>query len=58
MLTPVAASLVTGGAVVSIVRQPVVVAQRALPDGSALPDIAPLALGRADLTSWWGWARG
>ena len=37
-LEPVATSLVTGGAVVSIVRQPVVVAQRPLPDGTALAD--------------------
>ena len=56
-LEPVATSLVTGGAVTSIVRQPVVVAQRPLPDGTALPKIAPLELGRADLTSWWAWAR-
>ncbi|WP_155856229.1 ABC transporter substrate-binding protein [Cellulomonas sp. URHD0024] len=56
-LEPVATSLVDGGAVSSIVQQPVVVAQRALPDGTALPQIEPLALGRADLTSWWGWAR-
>lgn len=56
-LTPVATSLVDGGAVVSIVQQPVVVAQRPLPDGTALPEIEPLALGRADLTSWWAWAR-
>ncbi|WP_426594582.1 ABC transporter substrate-binding protein [Cellulomonas sp. McL0617] len=56
-LEPVATSLVTGGAVVSIAQQPIVVAQRALPDGTKLPDVQPLALGRADLTSWWAWAR-
>lgn len=56
-LEPVATSLVTGGAVVSIAQQPVVVAQRPLPDGTELADVEPLALGRADLTSWWGWAR-
>jgi peptide/nickel transport system substrate-binding protein len=56
-LEPVASSLVGTGAVGSIVQQPVVVAQRPLPDGTALPTIEPLALGRADLTSWWDWAR-
>ncbi|WP_197030105.1 ABC transporter substrate-binding protein [Cellulomonas sp. URHE0023] len=56
-LDPVAGGLAAGGAVASIVQQPVVVAQRPLPDGSELPEIEPLALGRADLTSWWDWAR-
>ena len=56
-LEPVASSLVATGAVGSIVQQPVVVAQRPLPDGTDLPKVQPLALGRADLTSWWDWAR-
>ena len=58
----VAESLDAGGAVLSLVRQPVVVATRgsAAPTAGttpAAPDVEPLALGRADLTSWWAWAR-
>ncbi|GEK22696.1 ABC transporter substrate-binding protein [Cellulomonas xylanilytica] len=61
-LEAVADSLVAGGAVLSLVRQPVVVATRgsAAPTAGttpAAPDVEPLALGRADLTSWWAWAR-
>jgi peptide/nickel transport system substrate-binding protein len=62
-LAGVATSLATGGAALSLVQQPVVVATRgsAAPTAGttpAAPDVAPLALGRADLTSWWSWARG
>ena len=61
-LAAVAESLEAGGAVLSLVRQPVVVATRgsAAPTAGttpAAPDVEPLALGRADLTSWWAWAR-
>ncbi len=61
-LAAVATSLDAGGAVLSLVRQPVVVASRASAAATAgstpvAPDIEPLALGRADLTSWWAWAR-
>ncbi|WP_315095294.1 ABC transporter substrate-binding protein [uncultured Cellulomonas sp.] len=61
-LAAVAATLEAGGAVLSLVRQPVVVATRgsAAPTAGstpAAPDVAPLQLGRADLTSWWAWAR-
>jgi peptide/nickel transport system substrate-binding protein len=61
-LAAVATGLDDGGAVLSLVRQPVVVATRgsaATSAGStpAAPDVQPLALGRADLTSWWSWAR-
>ena len=61
-LAAVAESLDAGGAVLSLVRQPVVVATRgsAAPTAGttpAAPDVEPLALGRADLTSWWAWAR-
>ncbi|MFC4613794.1 ABC transporter substrate-binding protein [Cellulomonas algicola] len=58
----VAATLADGAAVLSLVRQPVVVATRdADPeDEGRLPQlepVPPLALSRADLTSWWDWAR-
>ena len=61
-LAAVAESLDAGGAVLSLVRQPVVVATRgsAAPTAGttpAAPDVEPLALGRADLTDWWAWAR-
>ena len=61
-LAAVAESLDAGGAVLSLVRQPIVVATRgsAAPTAGATPaapDVEPLALGRADLTSWWAWAR-
>lgn len=61
-LAPVAQSLEDGGAVLSLVQQPVVVATRqaagATSGSTAAPlDVDPLALGRADLTSWWAWAR-
>nr|WP_246280677.1 ABC transporter substrate-binding protein [Cellulomonas humilata] len=61
-LAGVATSLDAGGAVLSLVRQPVVVATRgsaaATAGGTpAAPDVEPLALGRADLTDWWSWAR-
>ncbi len=61
-LAAVAQSLDAGGAVLSLVRQPVVVATRgsAAPTAGstpAAPDVQPLPLGRADLTSWWEWAR-
>ncbi|WP_456823244.1 ABC transporter substrate-binding protein [Cellulomonas sp. P5_E12] len=61
-LAPVAQSLEDGGAVLSLVRQPVVVATRAsaaeTSGSTAEPlEVDPLQLGRADLTSWWSWAR-
>ncbi|GEL98034.1 ABC transporter substrate-binding protein [Cellulomonas terrae] len=61
-LAAVAESLDAGGAVLSLVRQPIVVATRgsAAPTAGttpAAPDVEPLALGRADLTDWWAWAR-
>lgn len=61
-LDAVATTLADGAAVLSLVRQPVLVATRE-PDpetADRLPqvaDVPPLALSRADLTSWWGWAR-
>lgn len=61
-LAPVAQSLEDGGAVLSLVRQPIVVAIRASAASTASSTAGPLAvdplqLGRADLTSWWAWAR-
>ncbi|MBO3086460.1 ABC transporter substrate-binding protein [Cellulomonas fengjieae] len=61
-LAAVAESLAAGGAAVPLVRQPIVVATRgsAAPTPGttpAAPEVEPLALGRADLTSWWSWAR-
>lgn len=61
-LAAVAQSLDAGGAVLSLVRQPVVVATRGSAAATvgptpAAPEVEPLALGRADLTSWWTWAR-
>ncbi|WP_162242655.1 ABC transporter substrate-binding protein [Cellulomonas sp. Leaf395] len=61
-LAAVAESLDAGGAVLSLVRQPIAVATRgsAAPTAGttpAAPDVEPLALGRADLTDWWAWAR-
>lgn len=58
----VAATLAGGSAVLSLVRQPVVVATRDADsaDEGRLPQlepVPPLALSRADLTSWWDWAR-
>lgn len=62
LLAPAAQSLEDGGAVLSLVRQPVVVATRGsvTSTASSTPtplDVDPLQLGRADLTSWWSWAR-
>ncbi|MEZ0449271.1 ABC transporter substrate-binding protein [Cellulomonas sp. ICMP 17802] len=61
-LAPVAQTLHDGGAALSLVRQPVVVATRSsgpsTASSTATPlDVDPLQLGRADLTSWWTWAR-
>jgi hypothetical protein len=45
-----------------VVRVPVVVATRKADPETAdrlptVPSVPPLTLGRADLTSWWDWAR-
>lgn len=58
----VATTLADGAVVLSLVRQPVVTATRdADPaEEGRLPQLEPvpaLALSRADLTSWWEWAR-
>ncbi|MBO9553357.1 ABC transporter substrate-binding protein [Cellulomonas sp.] len=58
----VAQSLADAGAAISVVRTPVVVATRKADTETAdrlptVPAVPPLALGRADLTSWWDWAR-
>jgi len=58
----VAKALADGGAALSVVRTPVVVATRKADPETAdrlptVPSVPPLTLGRADLTSWWDWAR-
>ncbi|MGY4643507.1 ABC-type transport system substrate-binding protein [Cellulomonas sp. URHB0016] len=58
----VAQALADGGAALSVVRSPVVVATRQADPETAdrlptVPAVTPLTLGRADLTSWWAWAR-
>lgn len=61
-LDAVASALAQGSAAASLVRLPVVTATRHTdPDAAdrlpVVPVAGPLALGRADLTSWWSWAR-
>lgn len=58
----VAGTLADGAVVMSLVRQPVVIATRDADPAEEgrlpqLDPVPPLALSRSDLTSWWDWAR-